>query len=109
MKLVIHAEGGGEGQLYDTLFRQAWASFFRHAGLAKRMPRVVRGQGREQTIANFIKGLRNPDPGVLPLPRPCQNSWGRLSQAFATGVRSVLRVLSARTAPAMLLRVPAGL
>lgn len=67
MRLVIHAEGGGEGQLYDTLFRQAWASFFRHAGLATRMPRVIRGQGREQTIANFIRALRNPDAGVLPL------------------------------------------
>lgn len=67
MKLVIHAEGGGEGQLYDTLFRQAWASFFRRAGLANRMPRVVRGQGREQTIANFLKALRQPDADVLPL------------------------------------------
>jgi hypothetical protein len=32
----IYAEGGGTGQLFDTLFRQAWNSFFRTAGCAKR-------------------------------------------------------------------------
>lgn len=67
MRIAIHAEGGGEGQLLDTLFRQAWAAFFRSAGLAGRMPRVVRGQGREQTIANFLKALQQPEAGVLPL------------------------------------------
>lgn len=67
MRIVIHAEGGGEGQLLDTLFRQAWSAFFRSAGLAGRMPRVVRGQGRDQTIANYLKQLQQPETGVLPL------------------------------------------
>jgi hypothetical protein len=63
----IHAEGGGDGQLNDTLFREGWASFFRAAGLAGRMPRVVRGKGREQTIANFLRALDEPEPDTLPL------------------------------------------
>lgn len=63
----IYAEGGGQGQLFDTLFRQGWSHFFEAAGLAGRMPRVVRGKGRSQTFDMFVTAIRSPRPGELPL------------------------------------------
>lgn len=67
MTVRIYAEGAGDGELYDTLFRQAWQAFFRRAGLAGRMPGVVRGKSRERTFDLFRTAIRNPCPGVLPL------------------------------------------
>ena len=67
MSAKIYAEGGGTGQLLDTLFRQAWHAFFLGAGLSGRMPRVVRGQGRAHTFDLFVTAVRNPRPGELPL------------------------------------------
>jgi len=63
----IYAEGGGEGQLHDTLFRQAWSDFFRAAGFGGRMPRIVRGKGRTETFDKFATAVANPRPGELPL------------------------------------------
>jgi Domain of unknown function (DUF4276) len=65
MKLYI--EGGGDGQLLDTLFRQGWSQFFRAADLVGRMPRIVRGQGRDQTFDMFRTAVTQAPPGVLPL------------------------------------------
>jgi len=62
----IYAEGGGEGQLLDVLFRQAWSNFFASAGLAGRMPRVVRGQGRTRTFELFATAVRRPRAGEIP-------------------------------------------
>lgn len=67
MSARIYVEGGGAGELLDTLFRQGWSDFFRAAGLAGRMPRVVRGQGRLHTFDLFVTRVRNPRPGELPL------------------------------------------
>ncbi len=67
MRARIYAEGGGEGQLLDTLFRQGWSAFFRSAGLEGRMPSVVRGKSREHAFDLFVTAVRNPRPGVLPL------------------------------------------
>lgn len=67
MTAKIYAEGGGEGQLLDTLFRQAWTEFFKSAGLAGRMPRIVRGNGRRRTFDLFTTAVRNPRPSELPL------------------------------------------
>lgn len=63
----IYVEGGGQGQLLDTLFRQGWSAFFAAAGLTERMPGVVRGKGRAQTFDLFLTAVSNPRPGVLPL------------------------------------------
>lgn len=63
----IYAEGGGEGQYLDTLFREAWAQFFKAAGLSGRMPRIVRGKGRLRTFDLFTTAVRNPRHGELPL------------------------------------------
>ncbi|MEE8585345.1 MAG: DUF4276 family protein [Acidobacteriota bacterium] len=67
MSAKIYAEGGGEGQLLDTLFRAGWNAFFKAAGLKGGMPRVVRGKGREQTFDLFLTAVRNPREGDLPL------------------------------------------
>ncbi len=67
MSAKIYAEGGGEGQLLDTLFRAGWNAFFEAAGLKGRMPRVVRGKGREQTFDLFLTAVRNPREGEIPL------------------------------------------
>jgi hypothetical protein len=63
----IYVEGGGAGELLDTLFRQGWSDFFRAAGLAGRMPRVVRGQGRLRTFDLFVTSVRHARPGELPM------------------------------------------
>jgi len=63
----VYAEGGGDGQLDDTLFREAWSAFFQAGGLGGRMPSVVRGGGREQTFDLFCTAICNPRRGVLPL------------------------------------------
>lgn len=63
----IYAEGGGEGHLLDTLFRQAWTQFFERAGLTGRMPRVVRGKGRARTMDLFSIAVDNSRPSELPL------------------------------------------
>lgn len=67
MSAKIYAEGGGDGQLLDTLFRQAWTSFFKSAGLSGRMPRVIRGQGRERTFDMFKRAVETARPGEVPL------------------------------------------
>jgi hypothetical protein len=63
----IYAEGGGDGQLLDTLFRNAWADFFKSAGLAGRMPRVIRGKGRKRAYDLFKTAVENPKENTLPL------------------------------------------
>jgi len=67
VSVKLYIEGGGEGRLLDTLFRQGWQQFFVAAGLADRMPGVVRGQGRTQTFDLFAKAIANPRSGTLPL------------------------------------------
>ncbi|HEX5715764.1 MAG TPA: DUF4276 family protein [Thermoanaerobaculia bacterium] len=67
MSVKLYVEGGGEGQLQDTLFRQGWTKFFEAAGLAGKMPSVVRGQGRTQTFDLFATAVMNPRSGKLPL------------------------------------------
>jgi hypothetical protein len=62
----IYAEGGGPGQLYDSLFRAAWKEFFQSAGLAGRLPRVIRGEGRSQTFDLFITAVQNRRAGEIP-------------------------------------------
>jgi hypothetical protein len=63
----IYVEGGGEGQLLDTLFRNAWNDFFKAAGLEGRMPRVIRGKGRQRAYELFRTAVANRAPNELPL------------------------------------------
>ena len=66
MSARIYAEGGGPGQLYDSLFRAAWKEFFQSAGLAGRLPRVIRGEGRSQTFDLFITAVQTHRAGEVP-------------------------------------------
>jgi hypothetical protein len=67
VEVRIYAEGGGEGPLLDTLFRRGWTEFFKTAGLAGRLPRVVRGGGRENTFRLFQIAVAQSGPSILPL------------------------------------------
>lgn len=67
VKVKIYAEGGGNGELLHTLFRKAWADFFRTAGFEGRMPSVVRGKGRQQAYNLFKTAVQNSESNVLPL------------------------------------------
>lgn len=58
VRVRIFIEGGGSGETADLVFKEAWRGFFAAAGLAGRMPRVVRGEGREQTLDKFRTALR---------------------------------------------------
>lgn len=86
VRAKIYVEGGGPGQLLDTLYRQSWRSYFEAAGLSGRMPKVVRGQSRERTYDLFLTAVRNPRPRELPLllvdseapVEPRQGTWQHL-------------------------------
>ena len=67
VKVKIYAEGGGDGQLLDTLFRQGWTEFFKKAGLTGKMPSVVRGKGRRRTFDLFKTAITNPKADELPI------------------------------------------
>ena len=58
MRVRIAIEGGGSGENPDKHFRQAWTQFFKAAGLVGRMPKVLRGEGREQTFDKFKTALQ---------------------------------------------------
>ena len=59
VRVRIVIEGGGSGENPDKDFRQAWTQFFKSAGLVGRMPKVVRGEGREQTFDKFKTALHS--------------------------------------------------
>lgn len=46
MSVKLYVEGGGEGQLLDTLFRQGWRQFFEAANLQERPS----GAGEDQAF-----------------------------------------------------------
>lgn len=88
VEVKLYVEGGGDGQLYDTLFRQAWAAFFKAAGLEGHMPRVIRGGGRQRTFDLFRTAVEHHSPGTLPLllvdsedaVRPDDSGWDHLKR-----------------------------
>lgn len=67
MIFKLYVEGGGEGPRLDTQFRQAWQQFLKQAGLAGRMPKVVRGGGRLQTFDMFKTAVSSPRGGEIPV------------------------------------------
>lgn len=58
VRVKICIEGGGSGREHDETFRQAWTRFFAAAGLNRRMPRIVRGEGRTRTFDKFRESLQ---------------------------------------------------
>ena len=63
VRVRIFIEGGGIAS--DEVFTDGWRSFFVAAGLLGRMPRVVRGEGREQTFDKFKTALQRRRPNEL--------------------------------------------
>ena len=67
VKATIYIEGGGEGRRPRGQFRTAWRNFFRTAGLAGRLPVVVRGSSRNNTFDQFAEAIKNAPPDELPI------------------------------------------
>jgi hypothetical protein len=65
---VVYIEGGGNGnQRLEQLFKRSWTMFFKAAGLAKRMPRIVRGGARNRIFDLFARAIADPRHERLPL------------------------------------------
>ncbi len=65
VRVRVFIEGGGTAS--DQVFTEGWRKFFVAAGLLGRMPRVVRGEGREQTFDKFKTALQRRRPNELPI------------------------------------------
>ena len=64
VRVRIFIEGGGTAS--DGVFTEGWRKFFVAAGLLGQMPRVVRGERREQTFDKFKTALQRRRPDELP-------------------------------------------
>lgn len=61
MSARVYVEGGGNNnRALAARCREAFSEFFRKAGLAGRMPRVIAGGGRKQTCDDFCVSLHDP-------------------------------------------------
>ena len=61
MSARVYVEGGGSGnKALQVKCRSAFSEFFRKAGLAGRLPKVISGGGRKQTYDDFCTALRDP-------------------------------------------------
>lgn len=67
VNIKIYIEGGGEGKYLEICFQKAWTKFFQAAGLEGRMPRPLRGKGRQNAYDSFCTALANAKKGEMPL------------------------------------------
>jgi hypothetical protein len=69
VKIKLYIEGGGDSPRQDTEFRAGWTAFFEKAGLkeARKMPKPIRGGGREQTFDAYCTAVKTRKPDELPL------------------------------------------
>lgn len=68
MSVKIYVEGGGDhNKNLDTQCRRGFSEFFRKAGLAGRMPRVVRCGGRRHAYDTFCTAHESADNDYLPI------------------------------------------
>lgn len=67
MTVRLYIEGGGDNRRLGAQFREGWTKFFEAAGLAGRMPRVVRGGSRTQTFDRFATDVAEQSADVVPL------------------------------------------
>lgn len=65
VRVRIFIEGGGSGKASDEVFKEGWTKFFTAAGLAGRMPKIVRGEGRSTTFRKFTTARRRADEILL--------------------------------------------
>ena len=67
MTVRLYIEGGGDNRRLGAQFREGWTKFFEAAGLAGRMPKVVRGGSRTQTFDRFVRDAGEQRTDVVPL------------------------------------------
>jgi len=69
VKIKLYIEGGGDSPTQDTEFRAGWTAFFEKVGLkeARKMPKPIRGGGREQTFDAYCTAVKTRKPDELPL------------------------------------------
>lgn len=66
VKVKIYIEGGAPNdKLADILFRKAWSTFFKAAGLQNNLPKCVPGYSRANTFDSFVKSSPSKDEVVL--------------------------------------------
>ena len=58
VRVRLFVEGGGPGEMPDKTFRQAWRKFFEAAELAGKLPKVVRGESRNETFDKFKTAIQ---------------------------------------------------
>ena len=59
MSVKVYLEGGGDTRELKQKCRRGFGEFFRKAGLAGRMPRIVSGGSRNNTYDRFCTALTN--------------------------------------------------
>jgi hypothetical protein len=69
VKIKLYIEGGGDSSKQDTEFRAGWTAFFENAGLSKlrKMPKPIRGGGRDQTFDAYCTAVKTRRADELPL------------------------------------------
>ena len=67
VRVSIYIEGGGIGERLDRNFRTAWGDFFTSAGLAGRLPTVVRCGDRARAFRRFSAAVRTSSADELPI------------------------------------------
>ena len=63
----VYVEGGGESNHLRTLCRKGFSEFFRKAGLAGRMPRVIASGSRREVYDDFVTAHRKAEGSVFPV------------------------------------------
>ena len=67
VKVTIFVEGGSPGDKNDNLFRAAWMNLFTSAGLAGRLPTVVRCGDRANALRRFSFAVREAGGNDVPI------------------------------------------
>ena len=67
VRVSIYIEGGGDSAKLDQVFRAGWRDFFTSAGLAGRLPAVVRCGDRANAFRRFSVAVREAGDDELPI------------------------------------------
>ena len=67
MRIKLFVEGGGNSQTMQGKFREGFISFFRRAGLGRRMPKVRACGSRQRTYRKFQSEIRKAPSNQLSL------------------------------------------
>ena len=89
VRVSIYIEGGGDGAKLNQIFRSAWRDFFMSAGLAGRLPAVVRCGDRANAFRRFSVAVREAGDNELPVllvdsegpVREGQSAWEHLQRS----------------------------